>query len=68
VSDFDFIKGFAGVDLLMVEAIGKVVGRAVGVAFEGMIEVGVSEQNAHRIIRSVVAELSRSLLTSRPPA
>jgi hypothetical protein len=59
MSDFDFIKAFADVNLLEVEAVGKVV----GVVFEGMIEVGVSEQNAHRIIRGAVAELLRSTLS-----
>jgi hypothetical protein len=63
MSDFDFIKAFADVNLLEVEAVGKVVGRVVGVVFEGMIEVGVSEQNAHRIIRGAVAELLRSTLS-----
>jgi hypothetical protein len=63
MSDFDFIKAFADVNLLEVEAVGKVVGRVVGVLFEGMIEVGVSEQNAHRIIRGAVAELLRSTLS-----
>jgi hypothetical protein len=63
MSDFDFIKAFADVNILEVEAVGKVVGRVVGVVFEGMIEVGVSEQNAHRIIRGAVAELLRSTLS-----
>jgi hypothetical protein len=63
MSDFDFIKAFADVNILEVEAVGKVVGRVVGVMFEGMIEVGVSEQNAHRIIRGAVAELLRSTLS-----
>jgi hypothetical protein len=61
MSDFDFIKAFADVNILEVEAVGKVVGHVVGVMFEGMIEAGVSEQNAHRIIRGVVAELFRSI-------
>jgi hypothetical protein len=63
MSDFDFIKAFADVNILEVEAVGKVIGRVVGVLFEGMIEVGVSEQNAHRIIRGAVAELLRSTLS-----
>lgn len=61
MDEFDFIKGFADVDLLAVEAVGKVVGRTVGVLFNGMVEVGVSEENAHKIIRCGMAELFGSL-------
>lgn len=57
MDDFDFVKGFADVDLLQVEAVGHVVGRVIGVLFNGMVEAGMSEENAHAIIRNAMAAL-----------
>lgn len=62
MDEFDFIKAFTDVDLLQVEAVGKVVGRTIGVLFKGMVEVGVSEEDAHRIIQRGMRELFMAML------
>lgn len=59
--DFDFIKAFADVDVLQVEAVGVVVGRAIGALTKGMIEAGLSERAARMIVGVGMAELFKSL-------
>lgn len=65
MSDFDFIKGFAGVDILQAEAIAEVIGRVVAALFKGMVAAGMSEVDAYRIIRGAMAEMARSTLVPR---
>jgi hypothetical protein len=64
VSDFDFIKGFAGVDILEAEAVSEVIGRVVAQLFKGMVAAGMSEPDAHRVIRGAFSELAKA--TMRP--
>ena len=64
---FDFIKGFSGVDLLQVEAISGIVGHATGALMKGMIEAGLSEEAAHRVIRTAIVEMLRVALTMPLP-
>lgn len=59
--EFDFIKAFADVDILAVEAVGMVVGRTIASAYNGMIAAGLTEGQADHIVRTVVSELFRSL-------
>jgi hypothetical protein len=60
MSDFDFIQAFSGVDVLAVEAIGTVVGKAVAATYRGMVDAGMSEHDAHQIVRAVLHELFTS--------
>lgn len=66
--DFDFIKAFADVDVLQVEAVGVVVGRAIGALTKGMIEAGVSERSARLIVGYATAELFKVMRESAPPS
>lgn len=62
MGDFDFIKAFAGVDLLAVEAVGTVIGRVEGAIFKGLVEKGVSEDDAHKILRAAHAEFFKAFM------
>jgi hypothetical protein len=64
MDDFDFIKAFAGVDVLQVEAVGEVVGRVMAKIFVGMVDAGLSHDDAHLILRNGMIELFRSLRPS----
>lgn len=61
MDDFDFIKAFADVDILQVEAVGEVIGRASGALFRGMINAGLSHEEAFQVIKIAVHELFSSL-------
>lgn len=65
MSDFDFIKGFAGVNILEAEAVAAVVGRVTAALFKGMTEGGMSDVDAHQVIRSA---LDAAFVTMRPPS
>lgn len=65
MSDFDFIKGLVGVDILQAEAISEVVGRVIASLFKGMVEAGMSEASAHRVVRGAFAELAKATLGPR---
>lgn len=52
MDDFDFLKAFVNVDILKVEAVGEVVGRAIGSLFKGMVAAGVEEHTAIAILTS----------------
>jgi hypothetical protein len=66
MDDFDFIKAFAGVDVLQVEAVGEVVGRVMAKIFVGMVDAGLSEQNATKIIIGAWGEFFSSTLGKAP--
>jgi hypothetical protein len=55
MEDFDFIKGFADVDILTAEAVAKVIGHVIGSLVIGMVEAGLSEEAASQIINNAVA-------------
>jgi hypothetical protein len=59
---FDFIKGFAGVDILQAEAIAEVIGRVIAALFKGIVAANVSEDDAHRIISSAFAAMARATM------
>jgi hypothetical protein len=61
MEDFDFIKAFADVEILKVEAIGRVVGRAIGAAFAGMVEAGLSEKQSLSIIKYAMTSVTSAL-------
>jgi hypothetical protein len=65
--EFDFVKGFADANLLEVEAVGRVIGAATTALFKGMVAAGLSEEDAHRIVRSAFAELVRAALRIESP-
>lgn len=54
--DDPFIDALAGVDILKVEAVGKVVGRAIGAAYKGMVDAGIDESTASSIIGLAIQE------------
>jgi hypothetical protein len=62
MEEFDFIKGFAGVDLLSVDAVGKVIGRAIASLFQGMVEAGLDEGVALVIINNAVGAFFENFL------
>lgn len=61
MDEFDFIKGFAGVDVLQAEAVAAVIGRVATELFKGMVESGLPENDAHKIIRGALAAMAESL-------
>jgi hypothetical protein len=61
MDDFDFIKAFADVDILQVEAVGEVVGRTAAAVFKGMIAAGLSHEEAFKIIQMAMRALFASL-------
>ena len=63
MEDFDFIKGFAGIDLLTVDAIGKVIGRTVGVIYIGMLDAGVPVDAAQKIIMDAWGVFFATMMT-----
>lgn len=62
MDDFDFIKAFADVDILQVEAVGEVIGRASGALFRGMINAGLSHEEAFQVIKITLHELFASFV------
>jgi hypothetical protein len=66
MDDFDFIKAFADVEILQVEAVGQVVGRVMGKIYLGMIDAGLSEQTATKIIIGAWGEFFSSTLGKAP--
>lgn len=62
MENFDFVKGFAGVDLLATEAVARVVGRTLGALMKGMCEAGLEDHEAH----AVVAMAWREFLIALP--
>ena len=65
MDDFDFVKAFAGADLLSVAAVGEVVGRALGAGYKGMVEAGLTETQARGVIRAIVSEIWRLTMESK---
>lgn len=61
MNEFDFIKEFGGADPLRVEAVGMLIGHAVAALFKGMVEAGMSEANAHKVIRSAMDSMMRNM-------
>jgi hypothetical protein len=59
--EFDFVKAFANIDILQVEAMSAVTGRAIGAVFTGMMAAGLTEKQAGMIIRLAFAELLRGV-------
>jgi homoserine acetyltransferase len=49
-----FINALADVDILKVEAVGRVVGRSIGAVRQGMIDASVPEDAANAIIQSAI--------------
>jgi hypothetical protein len=66
MTEFDYFKAFVGIDLLTVSAIGEVIGRMEAAIFKGMIDGGLSETNARRIIHAAHTELFRAALKAGP--
>jgi hypothetical protein len=57
----DFINAFAGVNVLHVEAIGKVIDRGLAAAYQGMLDAGLSDIQAMQIIGVVTSELMSAM-------
>jgi hypothetical protein len=49
-----FINALAGVDVLKVEAVGRVIGCALGAVYVGMVDAGVPATVANDIIDNAV--------------
>jgi hypothetical protein len=65
VNNDDFLNALAGVDILEAEAVSEVIGRVVAQLFKGMVAAGMSEPDAHRVIRGAFAELAKATLGPR---
>lgn len=64
MDEADFLKAFMGVDLLAVEGVAKIVGRAEATAFQEMLVAGLTEDQALKVIRATIHSVVSASLSA----
>lgn len=63
---FDFYKEFLGVDIAKVEQISDLVARITAVFYKGLIAQGLDDEQAQRVISTLVKSISCAVFESAP--
>jgi hypothetical protein len=66
MEDFDFLKAFTGVDILAVEGVARIAGRAFAVLFQEMTAAGLTDAQAIAIIKVTVFSVNAAIISSFP--